>query len=76
MTFTVDKEAKILDIVLREIRAIGQGWRMDWNDFDGRTLRSQINGIAAWAGRARTDPNTPEYTDGTEFLKHQEEGGW
>lgn len=29
--------------VIRAIEAVRQAWRGDWSDFDGRTLRSQLN---------------------------------
>jgi hypothetical protein len=29
--------------VIRAIEAVGQAWRGDWSDFDGRTLRHQLN---------------------------------
>lgn len=57
-----DKE--ILTIVLREMTAIGQGWRLDWSDFDGRTLRDQLNSLASWAEEGKGD-----YTEGTEFIE-------
>ena len=66
-------EAKILDVVLREIQAVGQAWRLDWNDFDGRTLRSQMEAIASWAARARANPGTPEYTEESDALKEMKE---
>lgn len=28
------------------MRAIGQAWRGDWGDFDGRTLRDQLSELA------------------------------
>ena len=55
----------ILKIVLREMKAIGEGWRMDWSDFDGRTLRDQLNNLAEWAETG----DDPDYTSGSEFLK-------
>ena len=64
---TFDTEA-ILDIVLREMRAVGAAWRMDWSDFDGRTLRDQLNDIAEWAERARTRGDTPPLDTYTEDL--------
>ena len=27
---------------IEDVRAIGQAWREDWSDFDGRTLRDQL----------------------------------
>ena len=56
----------VLKIVLREMRAYGQAWRIDWYDFDGRQLRDQLDGIAEWA-----ENPTEDYTEGTEFLKYK-----
>ncbi len=61
-------EAKdVLIIVLREMTALGRGWRMDWSDFDGRTLRHQLNGIEEWAERALVSDEVLDYRLGTEF---------
>jgi len=58
----------VLLITLREMCAIGHGWRMDWNDFDGRTLRDQLEALAAWAFEAlRILPTPSEYFEGTTF---------
>ena len=56
----------VLKVVLREMRAIGSGWRADWSGFDGRTLRNQLDDLARWAERP-----TQDYTQGTEFAKQQ-----
>ena len=65
----------VLRVVLREIRAYGQAWRLDWSDFDGRQLRDPLEGVARWAERALKgemgDPPA-ECTDGTDFLKWTE----
>ena len=29
------------------LNALGEAWRGDWNDFDGRTLRDQLGEIAS-----------------------------
>jgi len=60
-------EKEILNNVLREMTAIGRGWRSDWSDFDGRTLRAQLDDIKNWA----CDNPTEEYTQGTEFEENQ-----
>jgi len=58
----------ILKIVLREMRAYGQGFRIA-EFLDGRMVRRELNALAQWA----EDPNrAPNYTDGTDFLKDQE----
>ena len=64
---------KVLAIVLREIRAYGLGWRMDWADFDGRTLRAQLYSLADWADGASHDSHGKEYdyVEGTEFERRQ-----
>ena len=64
---------KVLDIVLREMTAIGAGWRADWNGFDGRTLRDQLNDLANWAGLALKSQDDIGYTEGTDFLRDQED---
>ena len=60
---------EILEIVLREMRAYGSGWRMNWSDFDGRTLRHQLGQLAAWAEDALAGERDCEgdYTAGTRF---------
>jgi hypothetical protein len=65
---------KILEIVLRETCAIGLGWRYDWNGFDGRQLRDQLNAVRDWAVDALEGKTLEEYREGTEFLKGQQEG--
>lgn len=55
-------EKEILAVVLREMTQYGFAWRSNWNDFDGRTLRSQLNGIANWAKNPVGD-----YQNGSDF---------
>ena len=51
------------------MKAYGQGWRLDWSDFDGRTLRDQLDFLVYWA----ENPNrSADYTDGSDFLKEQQ----
>jgi hypothetical protein len=50
-----------IEIVLGAVGALGESWRGDWRDFDGRSLRSQLDelvGLArrALAGEAMTGP--------------------
>jgi len=59
---------KVLEIVRREIEAIGQGWRNDWSFFDGRTLRAQLESISNFADKALKSNIDIDYTEGTEFL--------
>ena len=60
--------SKVLAIVQREINAIGQGWRQDWSDFDGRTLRSQLGSISMFADNALKSDVDIDCIEGTEFL--------
>lgn len=59
---------EILTIVLREMKAVGTAWRLDWSDFDGRTLRDQLDSLAAWAERAAST-DVPEFTDYSDELR-------
>ena len=65
----------ILDTVLREMRAYGAAWRIDWSHFDGRTLRDQLDDLAAWAEKAQGEAEAFErgYTEGSAFLKDTED---
>ena len=36
------------EILKREISALGQYYRNDWSDFDGRTLRDELDSIMEW----------------------------
>lgn len=66
--------SKVLAIVLREMNAYGQAWRLDWSDFDGRQLRSQLEGISAWATCAiADDAEHLDYKAGTEFLENADD---
>lgn len=62
---------QVLQITLREMQAIGRGWRADWNGFDGRTLRDQLDSLADWARGALADNYEGDYMKGTEFYKEQ-----
>lgn len=62
---------QVLEIVLREMCAIGRGWRQDWIDFDGRTLRAQLDCIADWAQGALGSDCHENFIDGTQFEKDQ-----
>lgn len=61
----------ILEIVLREAAAIGEGWRYDWSDFDGRSLRSQMDELVAWARKSQAGPPIVNFIEGTEFRDRQ-----
>jgi len=67
-------EKAVLAIVLREMQAYGQGWRLDWSSFDGRTLRGQLGSLADWAHHALEGTTKGrEYTAGSDFLRKQEQ---
>ncbi|HEY8414358.1 MAG TPA: hypothetical protein VIK99_01165 [Thermaerobacter sp.] len=70
----VQRTRKVLGIVLREMRAYGSGWRADWSDFDGRTLRDQLDRLAVWALAALAGETDDEYRDGTKFCEAQWSG--
>ena len=61
---------KILDVVLREMCAYGDAYRLDWSDFDGRDLRRQLHHLAEWAKEKKSsgDRNV-DYNAGTLFLE-------
>ncbi|MGH7164994.1 MAG: hypothetical protein ACREIS_05650 [Nitrospiraceae bacterium] len=58
---------KILEIVRREMVAYAHGWRLSWDDFDGRTLRDQLELLDRWASDALVDQAAPDFRGGTEF---------
>lgn len=63
-----------IKITIREMKALGQTWRNDWSDFDGRTLRYQLELLANFLGS--TDPESEDAEDFTAYsteLKIQEE---
>ena len=64
---------RVLEIVCREMCKIGSGWRISWGDFDGRTLRAQLDELDKWAGKALKGETDEEYTGGTEFYEGQNE---
>ena len=68
-------DSEILNIVLREMQAYGNGWRMRWVDFDGRQLRRQLDDIVSWSAAARETAEPNDYTAGTEFYVSRAEGG-
>ena len=65
---------RVLEITLREMQAIGQAWRLDWSDFDGRVLRNQLNDLSDWAEKAARDDTRSEYIAGSEFLSEVRQG--
>lgn len=60
---------RVLAVVCREMCAIGAGWRKDWSDFDGRTLRGQLDDLSKWAEGALAIPGDTDFTEGTQFLE-------
>ena len=65
------KPKKVLEIVLREMTAIGTFYRNDWSDFDGRTLRNKMDSLSEWATLALKSETDLDYTEDTEALKKQ-----
>ena len=57
----------------RELNALGQSYRNDWSDFDGRTLRSQLGGLVTWSFEALKNGAQPDFTYFSDSLKEQEE---
>lgn len=62
---------EVLLIVLREMTAVGHGWRVNWSDFDGQKLCDQLNRIAAWAELALAADVPSDFTEGNEFVDKQ-----
>lgn len=67
-----NRAANVLAVVLREMMAYAAGWRLDWSDFDGRTLRDQLSDLATWAEKALVE-EVEEFQCGTHFLDSVEE---
>lgn len=54
---------------------IGAGWRTTWADFDGRTLRSQLQDVAKIFDPANDQAAVEGIVEETaDFLARQEEG--
>ena len=62
------KPEKVLEILRREMVAIGWAWRGNWGDFDGRTLRNQLNSLDDWAKKALLSETDITCQEGTDFL--------
>ena len=60
----------IIQSMRRELNALGQYYRNDWSDFDGRTLRSQLNQLTNWSIKA-IDDKVEDFTEFTELLEDQ-----
>ena len=54
-------------IAQRELKALGQYYRNDWSDFDGRTLRTELEELATFLSSDKLD-----FTEFTSDLKDQE----
>jgi hypothetical protein len=39
--------AELIEEFIAELTALAYNWRMDWSDFDGRTLRNQIDDLVS-----------------------------
>ena len=63
---------KVVEIMGRELAAIGQYYRNDWSDFDGRTLRSQLADLASWGAKAAKGETQEEYANFTKMLAEQD----
>jgi len=57
------------DILLRELSCLGQYYRNDWSDFDGRTLRYELNQLIKFI-----ESDDKEFNEFSQQLKEQEEG--
>lgn len=66
---------KVVEIMGRELGAIGQYYRNDWSDFDGRTLRSELNELAQWGAGAVKGEGALDFTDFTDMLADQASDG-
>ena len=64
---------KVLQIVLREMRAVSDYWRGDWRDFDGRILECQFEGIEEWANKAIANKTEKEYREESDALLKRDE---
>ena len=62
---------EVLLVVLREMEAFGNGWRMDWSEFDGRTLRNQLDSLSKWAYQRLQGEDLPEFKRGSEFYNER-----
>jgi len=57
-------KTKILE---RELKALGQYYRNDWSEFDGRTLKNQIEKIFDWFNKE----DEIEFVEFSEQLSNQ-----
>ena len=62
----------VLNVMDRELTAIGQYYRNDWSGFDGRTLRMQLNRLSEWSKRASNRETEDDFTDFSEMLTEQD----
>ncbi len=70
MSIILQKEfmEKRIEIAIRELTSLGQGWRNDWSGFDGRTLRRQLEEIVGVLNGSLEDTDV-----GTEQLARSDE---
>lgn len=66
---------KVVEIMGRELGAIGQYYRNDWSGFDGRTLRSELDRLARWGAGAVNGDGPEDFTEFTEQLAEQANDG-
>ena len=59
------------EVAAREMRRLGQYYRNDWSDFDGRTLRYHLDALAEWL-TLPFDKDVEEFTNFSEMLEEQE----
>lgn len=39
--------AKVVEKTIKDLKTMAWEWRMDWSDFDGRTLVHQVDGMVS-----------------------------
>ncbi len=66
----MEKE-QILMVVKREMCSLGEYYRNDWSDFDGRTLRNQLDILGGWATDAENGKTNEEFTAYSEMFEQQ-----
>ncbi len=54
--------------LIRELQALGQYYRNDWSDFDGRSLRSELSQICSWY---KDENDVDEFKVFSEMLEEQ-----
>ena len=62
---------KVAKVICRELYAIGQYYRNDWSEFDGRSLQVQLEDLALWIDKATNGETQEEYMGFTKLLAEQ-----